>query len=101
MAEDTFKATITGLVLYLGFCSRDAFYKYIDKPEFRYTCRRLRTTIENFYESNLIGANTSGVVFALKNLGWKDKTEIDQNVNLVKMPAIEIDGKELEFDIGN
>lgn len=69
--------TITGLVLHLGFASRQSFYAYEKKPEFNYTLKRARTFIENDYESCLRDNNVTGVIFALKNLGWSDKSEID------------------------
>lgn len=70
--------TITGLCLYLGFESRQSFYAYGEKEEFSYTIKRSRMMIENSYERNLSISNSpTGSIFALKNLGWSDKTEID------------------------
>jgi len=88
--------TITGLVLYLGFCDRRSFYEYEEKPEFTHTIRYLRTMIANVYENNLFGANTTGIVFALKNLGWKDRSEVDNTHSFNKIPSIIINGKEME-----
>ena len=73
-------ATITGLALYLGFESRQSFYDYEEKDEFSYTIKKARLRIENEYEMNLHGNNVAGSIFALKNLGWKDKTETDLHV---------------------
>jgi len=70
-------ATITGLALYLGFESRQSFYDYEDKDGFSYTIKRARLRIENEYEEKLSGNNCTGSIFALKNLGWKDKTETE------------------------
>ena len=76
--EENEPATITGLCLHLGFESRQSFYAYGDKPDFSYTIKRARLMIENAYERNLSIANSpTGSIFALKNLGWSDKTEID------------------------
>ena len=69
--------TITGLVLSLGFCSRNSFYDYEKKPGFEYTVKRARTFIEKEYEEQLQQGNVTGAIFALKNMGWKDKTELD------------------------
>ena len=69
--------TITGLCLYCGFESRQSFYAYEKKDEFSYTVKKARTRIENAYEQNLHDRNPSGSIFALKNLGWSDKQEID------------------------
>lgn len=73
--------TITGLCLYLGFESRQSFYEYEQKPEFTYTIKKARLLIETEYEEMLQAGNTSGAIFALKNFGWSDKQEIDQNLN--------------------
>lgn len=69
--------TITGLVLYLGFESRQSFYDYQAKEDFSYAIKKARTRIENEYEVNLSGRNPTGSIFALKNMGWADKTEVD------------------------
>jgi len=73
-------ATITGLALFLGFESRQSFYDYEEREDFSYTIKRARLMIENEYEKKLSGNNCTGSIFALKNLGWKDKTEQDLNV---------------------
>lgn len=67
--------TITGLALFLGFCSRQSFYDYENQPNFSYTIKKARLKIENEYEKQLPNPNNSGIIFALKNLGWKDRTE--------------------------
>lgn len=94
--------TITGLCLYLGFCSRQSFYDYAKKDEFSYTVKRLHMMIESAYEQCLKGNAVAGVIFALKNLGWSDKQEIEQvNNTVVKMDRITYNGKELEFNVGH
>lgn len=67
--------TITGLALFLGFCDRCSFYEYERKSEFTHTIKKARLKIENEYEKQLYSDKCSGAIFALKNLGWKDKTE--------------------------
>lgn len=69
--------TITGLALHLGFCDRRSFYDYEDKEEFTHTIKRARLMIENDYEMQLRTSTTgqAGVIFGLKNLGWKDQRE--------------------------
>ena len=71
--------TITGLALHLGFCSRQSFYDYEKNDKYSYTIKRARLTIEEHYEKNLVGNSPTGSIFALKNFGWKDKLEVDQN----------------------
>lgn len=69
--------TITGLAYYLGFESRQSFYDYEAREEFSYTIKRSRLFIEIEYEEQLQHGNTVGAIFALKNMGWKDKSEVD------------------------
>lgn len=69
-------ATITGLVLYMGFESRSSFADYAKHEEFSYAVKALRTWIEHEYEKKLSGNNVAGIIFALKNLGWADNTQI-------------------------
>ena len=69
--------TISGLAYYLGFASRQSFYDYEEKEGFSYTIKRARLFIEVEYEEQLQHGNTTGAIFALKNMGWKDKTETD------------------------
>lgn len=82
------KSTITGLALYLGFCSRSSFDDYEKRSdEFSYIVRRSKLAVENSYE--LSGQTID--IFALKNMGWSDKTQQDVNVtmptfNVIKPP---------------
>lgn len=69
--------TITGLVLYLGFCDRATFYDLEKQEKFSHTIKTARTRIENEYEEQLAVSGGSGPIFALKNFGWKDKTETE------------------------
>ncbi len=71
--------TITGLCYYLGFASRQSFYDYEDRDGFSYTIKRARLFIEKEYEMQLQVGNTTGAIFALKNMGWMDKTQTDLN----------------------
>jgi len=77
--EDKRIPTITGLVYHLGFESRQSFYDYEQKEEFTYTIKRARLWIEMNYEEKLSGNNPTGSIFALKNLGWKDRHELTGN----------------------
>ena len=69
--------TISGLVLFCGFSDRGAFYDYESKPEFSHTIKRARSRIAQDYEEDLKNGLGVGAIFALKNLGWQDKTEIE------------------------
>lgn len=69
------RPTITGLAYDLGFESRQSLYDYEKKDEFSYIVKRLRLFVESGYEEALSSGNCTGAIFALKNMGWKDKTE--------------------------
>jgi len=71
--------TITGLVLNLGFESRQSFYDYEKDGKFSYTIKKARLTVEAFYESKLLSNNSTGAIFALKNFGWKDKQDVEHS----------------------
>lgn len=70
--------TITGLAYHLGFESRQSFYDYEKREGFSYIIKRARLYIESMYELRLQGDKPTGSIFALKNMGWTDKQEIEQ-----------------------
>ena len=80
--EEEEKPTITGLTLFVGFCSRASWGHYEAKKEFLYIVKRAKLTVENSYEQS----GSTFDIFALKNMGWKDKTEIEQTT--IKPPKI-------------
>jgi hypothetical protein len=67
--------TITGLAIYLGFCDRQSLYDYEKRDEYSCIIKSARLKVENGYENNLHANNPTGSIFALKNMGWKDKVE--------------------------
>ena len=76
--------TVTGLALALGFTSRQALLNYQAKQEFVDTITRAKTRIEQYAEERLFdkdGAN--GAKFSLSNNfeGWKEKQQIEADVN--------------------
>lgn len=73
--------TITGLALYLGFCSRQSVYDYEKRPEFSYIIKRALLRVENAYELKLSGDKPTGAIFVLKNMGWIDKQQTDVTTN--------------------
>lgn len=75
--------TITGLCLYLGFESRSSFDKQAERDDdFSYIVKRAKMVIEQRYEEGLNSPACTGSIFALKNMGWKDKTEVDMNADI-------------------
>lgn len=75
--------TITGLCLFLGFDSRSTFDQQAKRSEeFSYIVKRAKMIVEQRYESALSGEAVAGPIFALKNMGWKDKTEQDVKMDM-------------------
>ena len=74
--ENKEKATITGLTLFVGFCSRSSWDHYKEKKEYLYIVKRANMTVQNSYELS----GTTFDIFTLKNMGWKDKSEHDHNI---------------------
>ena len=73
------RPTISGLVLYAGFCDRTSFYDYEKHEEFSYTIKKARAKIAQHYEELLQKGLGAGAIFALKNFGWVDTPLIDQS----------------------
>ena len=67
--------TITGLALFLGFNSRQAFDDYEENGKFAANLKHGRLRIETIYEKKLHQQSPTGAIFALKSMGWNDKTE--------------------------
>lgn len=95
--EEKKKPTVTGATIHLGFCDKTTLYDYRDREEFSHSIKRLLLFVENGYEESLHTTTVTGSIFALKNMGWKDRTEVDQNMNikggitLIEEPADERD----------
>lgn len=70
--------TITGLTYFLGFADKTTLYDYRDRPEFSHPIKRAILRVEMGYEAGLTEQSVAGRIFALKNMGWKDKTEHEQ-----------------------
>jgi hypothetical protein len=82
------RVTITGLAYHLGFCDRQSLYDYETKEKFSCIVKRARLRVEMSYEERLAENSCTGAIFALKNMGWRDKTEVDNNVNIVNWEEI-------------
>ena len=68
--------TWTGLALFLGFSSRQSIDEYLKYDGFSDSVKRAKTFVEYEYEKRLCGDKPTGAIFALKNFGWADKTEL-------------------------
>lgn len=76
--------TITGLALAIGLNSRQALLNYQGREEFNDTITRAKAKVEQYAEERLFdkdGAN--GAKFSLANNfeGWKERQQIDADVN--------------------
>jgi hypothetical protein len=71
--------TITGLVMYCGFSNRHSFYDLEKQDEFSHTIKMARSRLEQHYEMLLQRGLGAGAIFALKNFGWRDTTEINHS----------------------
>ena len=90
-------ATVTGLSLFLGFESRQSFYDMEKQLHLSYIIKRARDKIATYYEGKLSTSTPTGAIFALKNMGWHDKTEqtINQTIREVKVSVNQVDTNEL------
>lgn len=68
---------VTGLALWLGFCSRQEFYDYATKAGFESVIAACRAKVEANYEARLTSAKPTGAIFGLKNMGWRDEKHVD------------------------
>jgi hypothetical protein len=69
------RPTVTGLALFLGFASKQSLYDYEKNEKFSYPIKRALTMIECELEKRLENQSVSGIIFALKNMGWTDKVQ--------------------------
>ena len=75
--------TVTGLAMALDL-DRKALISYGDKEEFSYAIKKAKAKVERWLEENLVSGqgNATGIIFNLKNnYGYKDRQELDANVN--------------------
>ena len=80
--ETTFEQySITGLALALN-TSKQLLCDYEKREGFDEIIKEAKLIVENSYELSLRKNGRTGDIFALKNFGWKDKSEvISKNVN--------------------
>jgi hypothetical protein len=72
--------TWTGLALFMGFAARACIDEYANYDGFSYSVKRAKTFVEWHYEMRLCGDKPTGAIFALKNFGWQDKSEVIQDI---------------------
>ncbi len=73
---------VSGLAYALGFMDRQSLYDYDNRSD-KFSCivKRARLFIESEYEVALRDNNVTGIIFALKQMGWKDRQEIDHAIS--------------------
>jgi len=81
--------TLTGLILHLGLSSRQSLDEYKNYTGFSDSVKRAKAVIENAYEERLHGTAATGAIFALKNMGWSDKQELDHSSSDGSMKAVD------------
>lgn len=86
------KCTLAGLAYHIGI-DRRTLCNYNDQEhEFFPIVKRARERVENMYETKMIyDNNPTGVIFALKNMGWSDKSEVDNTHKFINKPSIKLD----------
>ncbi|HVV55694.1 MAG TPA: terminase small subunit [Mucilaginibacter sp.] len=67
--------TLAGLALFLGFESRQDIEVYENKPRYAALLKRARLRVEAAYEKKLHTHSSGGAVFALKSMGWNERTD--------------------------
>lgn len=76
--------SIPGLAYHLGFADKKSLMDYEAKEEFWFPIKRAKLRIEAFNAKELHRekGNITGIIFTLKNLGWKDQQDIDLSYDL-------------------
>ena len=82
--------TLTWLAVFLD-TSRETLQNYQDREEFFDSIKKAKDMVEMWYEIDLKKKGNTWTIFALKNFWWKDKTEVDNNVNLKTIDNITIE----------
>ena len=75
--------TIPGLAYHLGFCDKKSLIDYEGKEVFQFSIKRAKLRMEDFNAKELHRekGNVTGIIFTLKNLGWKDSQDVDLNID--------------------
>jgi hypothetical protein len=84
------KPTLSGLALALGM-DRKTLFNYGKKDLFFPIVKEARERVEAVYEERLIYSDKpTGVIFALKNMDWKDRHDHTTDDRPFPTPIIEI-----------
>jgi hypothetical protein len=94
-SRDPEPITITGLTLFLGFQSKSSLDDYCkDSEEFAFIIKKAKLLVEHNYEKGLHEEYPTGKIFALKQMGWRDKQDVDVTTNGEKLtcPSVILPG---------
>lgn len=84
------KITLSGLAVHLGI-GRRTLYEYDDRERFSHIIKKAREKVEAHYEElTIYGDKPTGVIFALKNMGWSDKQDINNSHTFPEEAEIEL-----------
>jgi hypothetical protein len=73
--NSTDRPTLSGLAVHLEI-DRQTLYNYKERDEFFDIIKRATAKVESIYEERAIYENNpTGVIFALKNMGWADSVK--------------------------
>ena len=87
--NSTERPTLSGLALYLNI-DRQTLYNYKERDEFFDIIKKATARVESIYEERAIYENNpTGVIFALKNMGWSDKVENKTDMKVSGIKPIE------------
>jgi hypothetical protein len=88
---------ISGLAYHLGFADRQSLYDYEKDDRFSCIIKRARLRVELAYEWRLNSNTCTGAIFALKNMGWRDRQEVESHgslsINWIEERTYEADEK--------
>jgi hypothetical protein len=85
--QSTDRWTLSGLAVFIGI-DRKTLYNYADRNEFFHIIKEARDRVESIYEERAIyDNNPTGVIFALKNMGWTDRLATDHTTQGEKITA--------------
>jgi hypothetical protein len=88
--DNTEKVTLSGLAVHLGI-GRRTLYEYNDREAFSHIIKGAREKVEAAYEERLVySSQPTGVIFALKNMDWRDKHETEHSGE-INLPTIKVE----------
>ena len=88
--------TMSSLALIVG--SRRLLADYAKREGYEDVVERARLRVANSYEKALRDKAAAGAIFALKQMGWSDRREIEHsgNIKIDKVVVEVVDGKNTE-----